>query len=79
MEYKQVTIDEADDFVKDQNQKGNRIRWQGWSARIFRPRAGADLDPRGVRNGEEWGFEVEVSPSISDNKAYYHFPTTLIV
>lgn len=74
-----VSFKEVDNFVREQNEKGNIIKWDGWCARIFRKDSRATTDPHGTREGTEWGYAFSVPLETNGKEAFYSFPKKLLV
>lgn len=58
-----LSINRVDGFVAKLQRKGINVRWDGWDMVFFNKHRRAHHHPKGRRNGDEWGFEVRVSPN----------------
>lgn len=73
-----LTEDKVDNFVAKLQRKGVNVRWDGWKIVFFKPSKRALRDPKGVRNGSEWGFERVVAPN-SQGKWLVDYSLTRVV
>lgn len=61
MPFLTLNYDQAHDFVEDQQNLGNDVRWDGWDIVFFKPSAKAVTAKEGVCRNGQWGFEKYVS------------------
>lgn len=78
-EFVEVGIRKVDHFVKVAQDKGHKIRWDGWDILFFyphpyasqaAPKRGENVRP--VRWGDVWGFETRVAV---DSDGLWRIPT----
>lgn len=51
------SLSKAERFVKSQNDKGNDLRWEGWTIISFAPDEAAIYSKNGAYRHGVWGFE----------------------
>jgi len=54
-------IKKADKFVREQNELGNDVRWDGWDMIFFRPSEKGIYNKDGAFRNGQWGFDNRVT------------------
>lgn len=65
-------IKKADRFVKQQNELGNDVRWNGWDMIFFRPSEAGIYSKHGAFRNGVWGFD-NVVPVSDDGQWHIDF------
>ncbi len=59
-----INLKRSDEFVKNQQNHGVDIRWDGWEMIFFREYPTAVFSKDGVFRNGKWGYEQRVSPNV---------------